>query len=437
MATLLLGIFYNLVLFPIIFITAHLMALVHPKIRKGIVARYGVKRDVQHFLESLPTERPNIYLFHCASLGEFEHIKPFLRRLKEKHPNSKTVVMFFSPSGYEHTRDFPLVDLTIYSPFDWWLPTIKLFRALNPRALLIAKYDVWPNQMWAACRLGIPRILINATLHPQSRRLHFPAKWFLRPIYKHLDRVLAISELDSFLYQQLVDKDKITTVGDSKFDQVYTRYQESQQKRVLPQRMLEQKFVFVAGSTWEEDEEHLIPAIKNIIQINQDFLAIICPHEPTPEHLKELRNQLAPLPVCAYSRLNQYQGESIILIDGVGLLANLYAEAHVAYVGGSFKQNIHNVLEPAVYGIPVLMGPVNRNSIEAQMLKEARGAIEVGSSGDIVKMLERFLVDEEHRLKIGENARRVVLEHRGATERIYKIIFSEILKEVEKITTPL
>jgi len=431
MFTLLYALFYNILAVPVLFLIYHLGALVNRKYRRGVLGRYQIFSHVREFLAREGSER-DVFLVHCSSMGEFEHIKPFVRILRQRLPESRTVVMFFSPSGYENVKSAPGVDLFIYAPFEWWFVVRRLFRALNPRALIIAKYDVWPNQVWAAKSSNIPRFLINATLYSASGRLQPGIRRFQRAVYRSIDRILAISPEDKTHYLKLSSPEKIVVVGDTKYDQVVFRSEESRKKTVLPEVIRAGKSIFVAGSTWPEDEEHLIPAIKDTVASGGNgFLTIICPHEPTAEHLERLTEAWAPLQTCLYSRLDGYKGEPVIIIDRVGLLANLYSVAQVAYVGGGFKQNVHNVLEPAVYGIPVLFGPVNQNSHEAQLLKQARGAIEVHSREEIREQLKRIFRDENYRAEISQAARRLVEQRRGATERTV----DEILNYLPKIFT--
>lgn len=418
MFTFLFALLFNLVVFPVLFLLYHLGALFNSKYRRGVIGRYRSFSKTAEFLKTFDKSGHDIFLIHCSSMGEFEHIKPFLRELKERLPGSKAVVMFFSPSGYENVKSAPGVDLFIYAPFDGWFIVRKLFKTLRPRALVIAKYDVWPNQVWAAQSLGIPRFLINATLYSASGRLHPVARRFLRAIYRRLDLILTISEKDKENYRKLSSPEKIVVVGDTKYDQVMFRSEESRKKTVLPDIVRAGKTIFVAGSTWREDEEQLIPAIRKIAAQQQgNFLAIFCPHEPTPDHIRELSEAVHPLKSCLYSRLEEYTGEPVIIIDRVGLLANLYSAAQAAYVGGGFKQNVHNVLEPAVYGIPVLFGPVNRNSHEAQLLKQAGGGIEVQSGKEIESELKKIFEDEAYRAGVSAAAKNLVEENRGATAR--------------------
>ena len=211
---------YNLLVYPLAFAVFHIYALFNRKFRRGIAGRYRSFRRVKAFLRSLGPEKPEIFLLHCASMGEFEHARPLLRALKARRPESRTVVMFFSPSGYENVKSAPGVDLFIYAPFDWWWPVRRLFRALRPRALLIAKYDVWPNQLWMARSLKIPALLLNATLQKTSGRLHPALRWFQRTLYRRLTRILTISETDRDNYLRLARAEAVIAVGDTKYDQV-------------------------------------------------------------------------------------------------------------------------------------------------------------------------------------------------------------------------
>jgi len=414
MATTLFAIFYNLIFSPLFFILAHLAAPFHPKIRKGLFGRYKTNRTLRNNISSFPMFT---LLIHCASMGEFEHIKPFIRSFKRQLPQSRIVVMFFSPSGFENVKEFPSVDLFIYSPFDWWLPVLRTYKIVKPSAFIIAKHDVWPNQIWIAHLLKIPCFLINASLHDGSKRLRPLSRGFHKMIYDKLSSIITISKNDRDNYQKLVQAEKIVIAGDTKFEQVILRMEESKKKKVLPEEIWLEKKVIVAGSIWPEDEEQLLPALKALLEQYKDLLIITCPHEPTDFHINALREKFLPVATCLYSNLDGYSEEQVIIIDRVGLLANLYSIADTAYVGGGFKQNVHNVLEPAVYAIPVIFGPINQNSHEAQLLKESGGGIEVHNPAEINDVLTHFFSDEFYRQKIGVLASKVVMDNTGATQR--------------------
>lgn len=411
---------YNALAVPLLAVLAHIGALFHPKLRLGVIGRYQTIPRIKFFLRHHKVQSP--ILIHCASMGEFEHIKPFIREMKKRLPESTIFVMFFSPSGFENVKQYPGVDLFTYAPFDWWLPVMRVLRLVKPVALIVAKHDVWPNQLWISSWLGIPAFLINASLPDSSARLNPALRFFQRPIYRRFQKILTISEQDKKNFAHLAKSHKVVVAGDTKYDQVLIRSEESWQKKILPPEICQNKFVFVAGSTWPEDEKYLLPTVRKLSQKQPEFLTIICPHEPTPAHLAELERGLGDLNSIRYSNIRQYNGQPVIVIDAIGILANLYACAQLAYVGGSFKQNIHNVLEPAAYGIPVLFGPVNQNSHEAQLLKAAGGGIEVTNESELLAHLKRFISDEQLRKSTGERARQVVFAHRGATQKTVETI---------------
>ena len=417
MITLLYAVVYNLIVFPVIFLTYHLLALTSAKHRQGIAGRYRVNRAASYFRRQAGNAAADLFLFHCASMGEFEHLKPLIRDLKERLPQSRVVIMFFSPSGYENVKHSPGVDLILYSPFDWWLPVYRVFRSLRPRALLIAKYDAWPNQVWIAAWCGVPRFLVNATLYDTSSRLWAPTRWLLRPIYSAFTYIFAISETDARNFEKLASPAIILTVGDTKYDQVMFRSRESRKKNVLPSVVPFRRQVLICGSTWLEDEAHLLPAIRDLSAEIADLFVVICPHEPTPSHIAELEKQLSDFQVQRLSQMNEKSTlPGVLLIDQVGVLANLYALASVAFVGGGFQQNVHNVLEPAAYGIPVLFGPVNRNAHEAQLLKNCGGGIEVTTTQTLVDTLRVLFADDTQRTRAGRAAANLIASRRGATE---------------------
>jgi 3-deoxy-D-manno-octulosonic-acid transferase len=420
---------YNLIVFPAMFIAIHIGALFNTKMRRGILGRYRTYGRVRAFLKNLPKAERDIFLFHCASMGEFEHIKPLLRELKKQRPDAHSVVMFFSPSGYENVKTAEGVDLFVYAPFDWFWPVWRFLRLLRPRVLIVAKYDTWPNLLWTARWLGIPRFLVNATLYDTSSRLRFPLRRLLKPIYGLFDAIFAISENDRQNLLALAEQSAVVVVGDTKYDQVLFRAEESRKLKLIPDTILQNRPVWVCGSTWPEDEAHLIPAARQLLAAFPDLFVIICPHEPTATHLSQLETQLADNRLARLSALSEQSSAlQFLLIDRIGVLANLYAVATAAYVGGSFKQNIHNVLEPAIYGIPVLFGPVNQNSHEAQLLKQRGGAFEVQNTTDIVNTLSRLFHHPEALKEAGENARKVVLAHAGATQKMLTAIFAKLQK---------
>ncbi|GAB4338320.1 MAG: glycosyltransferase N-terminal domain-containing protein [Calditrichia bacterium] len=412
----LLFLLYNILFIPLLLLLVHLVAVFNKKVRHGLNGRYRLYQQLRRS-GLLKSTAPRV-VFHCASMGEFEHIKPFLLALRKKRPDYKIIVLFFSPSGFENIKQFAAVDLFLYAPLDWFFPVLRFFLTVKPSLWIIAKHDVWPNQLWVGRMLKVPVFLINASLHSQSSRL----LWFSKPLhqllYRNFTAILTVSETDRNNFLQLVPPKMVQVAGDTKYDQVIVRRNESLKKHFLPAEFVKKRWVFVAGSTWPEDHQRLIEPLKKLLQKYPDMLCIICPHEPDEGHLGELKKAFGGFePYILLSEIERHQRERVLIVDRIGVLANLYSFGKVAYVGGSFKQNIHNVLEPAVYGQPILFGPVNNNSYEAQLLKAGGGAVEIHSAEEFYVQMEKFLKNDIYRQEAGRKAARVVEENKGATEK--------------------
>ncbi|MEJ2048947.1 MAG: glycosyltransferase N-terminal domain-containing protein [Calditrichota bacterium] len=420
--TLIFFLIYNFIFVPVFFLLIHLAAIFNPKLRKGVWGRYWIQTVLRRVQKEWGDKQ--IVVIHCASMGEFEHIKPLLLGLKERKPEIYTIVLFFSPSGYENVKTFPAVDLFLYSPFEWVLPIWRFVQKVKPTVWIIAKHDVWPDQVWFARLFDIPCVLINASLHEQSSRLLWFTRKFHQSIYQYFSKILAISESDRLNFLKLAEPSQIIVAGDTKYDQVLYRNQEFSRINIIPDEVKKNRWIFVAGSTWPEDQVYLIKAITPLMRANGRILTIICPHEPTEQHLQEIVQNFRRKEIILLSDIKNYSDQSVILIDRIGVLANIYGLGKVAYVGGSFKQNVHNVLEPAVYKIPVIFGPVNRNSHEAQLLKANRGGWEVHNATEIEFLIRKFLLNDVYRQESGLKAYQIVEDNRGATKKTVEHILS-------------
>ena len=413
--SLIFALFYNLIFLPLFYLSLFLAFPFKSKIRKGVLGRVGMVRRIREIKKQI--NNGPLLVLHCASMGEFEHTKPFLLEFKKSKPDFRILVLFFSPSGLENVKPFPAVDFFLYSPHECFLLIWRFFRQLRPTLWIIAKYDVWPNQLWLSRWFKVPIFLINASMHHQSKRLFWLTKPFYRAVYNDFNQILTVSEMDRKNFCRLVDSDILTVIGDTKFDQVLYRQEESRKKEIVPSQFIRDRWIFVAGSTWPEDHVHLIPAIQNLNRKYQQLLTIICPHEPTPSHLDEIKSHLTNGEFILLSEIQNISKEKYLIVDRFGVLANLYSLGKLAYIGGSFKQNIHNVLEAAVYQIPVLFGPVNQILQEAQWLKSNLGGWEVQNSQDIEKIVIKFIENDIFRQECGRKAFKIVEENRGATHR--------------------
>ena len=409
---------YNWIAIPVFWMVFHSGSFFNGKIRRGIRGRAGLFDRLEEHVSRL--KRKNRIWFHSSSLGEFEQAKPIIAALRKKFRNLDIIVTFFSPSGYEHSKNYKLADLIAYIPFDSASNARRFLDLIRPDAAVMVRYDVWPNHVWELKRRNIPTFIANATLRASSARLWWPLKSFHRTVYQSLTSILTVSSEDADSFGQFqLQGTEVQVVGETRYDQVWQRREEAKRKHLIPPSLLNRRSVLVVGSSWEEDEEIVLPAFRKIHRHDQRTVMILVPHEPTVETIERLEVQIAYLGLRAirFSDLNDFSNEHVIIVDSVGILMALYQYADVAYVGGSFKQGIHNVLEPAVYGVPVVYGPKHENSREAIELAHREGGMIVRDQAEYYTVLHEMLANPKRRTKAGAAALGMVKEHMGATKR--------------------
>ncbi len=415
---------YNLIVVPSIYILLRLGGIFNQKVRKGILGRKRVYENI--ILEAIRLDKTKkLVWFHSSSLGEFEQAKPIIEKLKaEREVN--ILVTFFSPSGYENSKKYPYADIISYIPFDTKFNAERFIKIVNPNVAVIMRYDIWPNIIKALYKNGVPVLLVDATLRKDSLRKSFLLRSFHKTLFNYFTKILTVSESDKREFLSLeIDKSKVLAVSDTRFDRVYQRSLSAREKNIIKPEILKDKKVFIAGSTWEQDEEVIFPAFEKLCRYEKNALMIVAPHEPNLLTLEKTENYfLNKIKSIRFSYLNNYVDEKIIIVDSIGILLTIYTYGHVAFVGGSFKQNVHNVLEAAVYGIPVMFGPKIYNSQEAKTLSDIGGGIIIKEKKDAYRNLRRLFSNEELRLQKGKIASDFVIKNVGATEKI----IAEILK---------
>ena len=296
----------------------------------------------------------------------------------------------------------------------------KIYELLDPTFIIVAKHDVWPGQIWTAKKKSIPAFLVNASLSSRSSRTGFGIKAFLKYVYRDFKCICAISEEDARRFSKHYPRCQVTVSGDTKYDQVVIRRDMAKRQNLFPEKWLKEKWIFVAGSIWPEDEEHLLPALQHFLEDKSTSRIILVPHQPAIKTVDRLSSQFKKWGVETFSHKQQLNRERVLIVDTVGYLAGLYYHAQLAYVGGSFHQGIHNVMEPAVFGIPVLYGPVHENSYEAVQLARGNGGIVVRNQSEIYQQVLKFHDDEKHRAQIGQLAEKYATRNTGATEQLIK-----------------
>jgi 3-deoxy-D-manno-octulosonic-acid transferase len=420
------NIFYNFFVLPILYSALRFAGLFNKKIRTGINGRKRVYEELILNATSINKNKKLIW-FHSSSLGEFEQAKPIIEKLKEDK-NVNVLITFFSPSGYENSKKYPHADLISYIPFDTKTNAEKFIAITNPTLAVIMRYDVWPNMVSELNKKNIPVYLVDATLRNNSPRKYPLLISFHKILFGYFTSILTVSESDAIEFKSFgFDEAKVKAVGDTRFDRVHQRSLLAKEKRLLSYNVTKNKNIFIAGSTWEQDEEVIFPAFLKLAEVDKNVIMIVAPHEPTLLHLEKIENEFAgKLKTIRFSHLNNYADERIIIVDSIGILLTLYTYADVAYVGGSFKQNIHNVLEAAVYGVPVIFGPKIQNSQEAIKLAEIGGGIVVNNKRQAYKNLRKLFMDDQFRKQAGQISADYVNTNTGATQKILNAIYKAI-----------
>ena len=361
--------------------------------------------------------------FHSSSYGEFEQAKPIIKELK-KNNDLNILVTFFSPSGYENSKKYPYADLISYIPLDTKSNAERFIKIANPNLAIMMRYDVWPNHIWALRRANIPCFIVDATMKEKSARNLPLIKSFHKHLYQNFTKIMTVSNNDAKRFKNFGCSDEqVKAVGDTRFDRVYQRSANAKERKLIRNEVLKGKKVLVAGSTWEQDEDVILPVFKKLASVDKNVLLIIAPHEPTILNLENIESGfIRVMDTIRFSFLNNYNNERVIIVDSIGILLTLYIYADIAFVGGGFKQNIHNVLEAAVYGTPVLFGPKIDNSQEAQELLKRGGGIMINNKTGAYRHLRTLISNEELRRAKGKISHQYVQENLGATEKILQQI---------------
>lgn len=418
---------YNITVLPLLRIFFFAAKFFSEKIRTGIAGREHLFEDVEDGLKKIDPAKKLLW-FHSSSLGEFEQAKPIIEKLK-KDNSIAIIITFFSPSGYKNSIKYPFADIISYIPFDSAAMAEKFINLVKPRLVLFMRYDFWPNFVKILKEKNIPVFIVDATMRKDSKRLLPVSKSFHKTLFNDITKILTVSPDDAENFKLFgYPSGRIASVGDTRFDRVYQKSLEAKSRKLFADGFFKGKKVFVFGSSWEADEEVVLPAVEKLFKYDKDAIMIIAPHEPTILHLEKLEQNFSDrIPTIRFSYLNNYNNERIIIVDSIGILLTLYHYADLVYVGGSFKQGIHNVLEPAVYGVPVLFGPKISNSREAKTMVKLGSGIIVENKKEAYEQLRRLLHDNEARKALGLISSGYVNSNIGATDRIIEEI-SKIIR---------
>lgn len=359
--------------------------------------------------------------FHCASLGEFEQGRPVIEQIKNEHPDRKILLTFFSPSGYEVRKKYDKADMILYLPSDTRSNASQFIQTARPCLAVFIKYEFWYNFIDACEKFNVPIISISTIFRP--------SQFFFKPwggyFRKHLKKFSFFFVQDKKSEELLagIGIGNVTVSGDTRFDRVS---EISSNPREISQaaKFCGDASIMVLGSTWPSDMKILYPLI-NDPGIPLKF--IIAPHHVHEKQLVEIENALA-VPSARFSAAGIAEGLKVLLIDNVGMLYSLYRYATIAYVGGAFHGGLHNILEPAAYGIPVLFGnhPTNSKFRETGDLIRTGGGFAVRDGNELRSVIMRLTNEREFYSSAAQASRKYISGNTGATEKIVTYIGSRL-----------
>ena len=425
-------VFYDFLFIPISLILLAIICLFNKKIRRGLLGRLGNFSQLRRKLSRCPDQQKKV-LFHVSSFGEFLQAKPVMEKLKELEPDLCIVVSVFSPSGFDNIEEKFPVDVLCYLPIDGFTVIKRFVETISPGAAVIVRHDIWPNFVYRMRRNNVPVLLIDATLPENSVRYLPVIKNLFRLLFDQLSAILVVSENQKEHFRRLMGKDeKVYVFGDTKYDQVFERAKLTGEfLQFSNHAIFNDKQIFVAGSTWEDDENVIIPAFQSLAKTVENAFLIIAPHEPHKERIEEIQKKCRESGISCALLTEIQSGKKIknvkcLIVDMIGVLANIYSLGKVAFVGGSFYAKIHNVLEPAVYGIPVLMGPKMQNSAEAIDLVQSGGAKIVRNEEEMSRSLLEMFQSEEIAAKYGDRAKNQVMDNVGSSQKIAEYLLEQM-----------
>jgi len=373
----------------------------------------GERQAVKVLKEKVDPEARYIW-FHAASLGEFEQGRPLIEHLRETHPEYKILLTFFSPSGYEVRKNYEEADIICYLPLDTIRNARRFLRAVKPVMAFFIKYEFWYNYLHILQHRGVPTYSVSSIFRPDQIFFQWYGRQYGRVLkcFTHF----FVQNMESKALLAKLGITDVDVVGDTRFDRVLQIKEASKQLPIVEQFTAHAQKVFVAGSSWLPDEEIFI----KYFDIHKDWKLIIAPHVISDEHLSQIFELLKGRRVVRYTEATEdnVKDAEVLIIDCFGLLSSIYHYGTVSYVGGGFGVGIHNVLEAAVWDIPVVFGPNNKHFQEAQGLMLVQGGFEINDYQSFRDLIMRFETDAFFLQNAGENAGAFVKSRAGATAKV-------------------
>lgn len=387
-----------------------LIGLFNKKLMLGVKGR----KDTFKALKQTIGKEDKVIWFHCASLGEYEQGLPVFEELRTLYPKYKIVLSFFSPSGYEIRKNNPVSDLVVYLPLDTKLNARTFLNLAHPELIVFVKYEIWPNFLSEIKKRKIKAILISASFRKEQSLFKSHGKWLFKAL--HTFQHIFVQNESSKTLLNKKGFNNVSISGDTRFDRV-SKQLEADNSLPLIETFKGNNLCLVAGSTWTEGETYLASYINDD---NSDTKYIVAPHNIKS---KKISNFVSNLDVDSvlYSeaKIDEVSTKKVLIIDSIGLLSRIYAYADMAYVGGAIgKTGLHNTLEAAVFGIPIVIGSNYSKFPEAAEMIEKGGMFSISDYNDFASILNSLISNEQKRNNAGSTNSDYIKENTGAVIQI-------------------
>lgn len=420
--------FFYTILTHIASLILKLLALFSPKLKLFVKGR----KDVFPTLKSKINPSDKVIWVHAASLGEYEQGIPVMEALKKEFPEHKLVVSFFSPSGYEVRKNNTLADATVYLPLDTQSNAKEFIKNIHPELVLFIKYEFWPNYLNELKRLNIPTYLVSGIF--REKQAFF--KWyggFYRDALKTFDHFFVQNDSSKQLIQS-IGFNNVTISSDTRFDRVVDILNRDnsldfiENFRFIDSARNDKATLIVIGSSWPKDEELLVNYIN---QSSDEVKFIVAPHNIKQDQISNLKSSIKKKTILFSEKENQNLSEfQVFIIDTIGILTKIYSYADIAYVGGGFgNPGVHNILEPATFGVPIVIGPNYSHFAEATALVHQEGCISIQNENELKLAFDSLLYNSDERNEKGHICETFVQMNKGATSKIITHILNKNLNK--------
>tara|TARA_B110000238_G_scaffold112329_1_gene121999 strand:+ start:347 stop:1588 length:1242 start_codon:yes stop_codon:yes gene_type:complete len=395
-----------------------IIALFNKKIKLFVDGR----KETFQKLSNTISNTDKVVWIHCASLGEFEQGRPIIEKIRKTYTNHKIVLTFFSPSGYEVRKNYSEVDVVCYLPLDTKLNARKFIDLVRPEIAIFVKYEFWPNILNELKSRKVTTILVSGIFRIDQVFFKPIGSWMRKSLqtFSHF----FVQDENSEKLLNSIGIHNVRVSGDTRFDRVHEIPLQDNTLNFI-QEFKQDQLTFVAGSTWEEDEELIVDYINNKASASEKF--IIAPHNINSKEIKELQKAINKKTVLFSEKENQNLKDAhVFIIDTIGILTKIYSYADIAYVGGGFETGLHNILEPATFGVPIIIGPKYDKFREAVGLVNEGGCFVVYNKEEFNDQLKELFTDADDRTKKGKITKKFISQNIGATKIVLDYIKSRI-----------